>query len=57
MSHEAESGDLLCIEDPTNATTDSDSLLDGWDDDNEEDFDPDEEVEDIEMVQRDHHML
>jgi len=56
LSHEAEAGDPLCFEDPADATTDSDSLPDGWDDDDEEDFDPDEEAEDIEMVQRDHHM-
>jgi hypothetical protein len=59
-SAEAEAGDPLCIEDPAGETTDTESdLRSGWDeDDKDEDaeFDPDVDIEDIEMVQKDHHM-
>jgi len=45
------------VRDPADYTTDTeDDLADGWDDDDQDDFDPDVEMEDIEMVQRDHHM-
>ena len=57
---EAEAGDPLVVEDPAEKTTDSeDDLADGWDEPNsseDEDFDPDVEMEDIDMVQRDHIM-
>ena len=50
----------MCVEDPAGDTTDSEGHLgDGWDEEDEEDdaeFDPDEDMEDIEMVQKDHHM-
>jgi hypothetical protein len=59
LSQEAEAGDPLCIEDPANATTDTDDQGDdGWDEeDSDEEFDPDEEAEDHEMVQQDYNML
>ena len=57
---EAEAGDPLVVKDPAEKTTDSeDDLADGWDEPNsseDKDFDPDVEIEDIEMVQRDHIM-
>jgi hypothetical protein len=58
LSQEAEAGDPLCVEDPANATTDTEDHDDeAWDEENSDDeFDPDEEVEDYEMVQQDHHM-
>ena len=57
LSQEAEAGDPLCIEDPADATTDIDDQGDGWDkEDSDEEFDPDEEAEDHEMVQEDHNM-
>jgi len=59
LSQEAEAGDPLCLEDADGATTETeDNLGDNWDSDETEDdeFDPDEEAEDIEMVQKDHYM-
>jgi hypothetical protein len=50
-AEEAEAGDTLVVQDPVGETTDSeDQLADGWDDDDEDDFDPDVEMEDVEMV-------
>jgi hypothetical protein len=37
-------------------TDTEDDLADSWDDDDQDNFNPDVEMEDIEMVQRDHHM-
>ena len=57
LSQEAEDGDPLLFEDPADVTTDTDSeLAAGWDEDDDEDFDPDEVMEDFEMVQHDHRM-
>jgi hypothetical protein len=59
LSQEAEAGDPLCLEDADRATTETEDYLgDGWDSNetDDDDFDPDEDVEDIEMVQKDHHM-
>jgi hypothetical protein len=43
--------------DQADYTTDTeDDLADGWDNNNEDNFDPDVEMKNIEMVQRDHHM-
>jgi hypothetical protein len=56
LSQEAEEGSPLCLEDPTNATTDTEDQDDGWDEDEGDEFDPDKEVEDYAMVQQDHHM-
>jgi hypothetical protein len=56
-AEEAEAGDPLLVEDPAEKTTDSED--DGWDEGDpseDEDFDPDVEMEDTEMVQRDHLM-
>jgi hypothetical protein len=58
-AEEAEAGDPRVVEDPINQTTDSENELgEGWDPDdpNDEEFDLDVEMEDIEMVQRDHNM-
>jgi hypothetical protein len=56
-AEEAKAGDPRVVEDPADQTTDSEAELgDSWDEDDDEDFDPDVEMEDIEMVQRDHHM-
>jgi hypothetical protein len=46
----------MYYEDAANATTDS-GESDDWDEENSnEEFDPDEEAEDYEMVQDDHNM-
>jgi hypothetical protein len=53
LSQEVEQGDPLCLEDPTDATIDSDTHLgDNWDseDTEDDDFDPDKDIEDMEMV-------
>jgi hypothetical protein len=57
-SQEADEGDPLCYEDPDAMTIDTESHIgDDWDDDDgDEEFDPDEDAEDFEMVQRDHRM-
>jgi hypothetical protein len=57
LSQEADEGSPLCLEDPANATTDTEDQDDGWDKDESDEFDPNEEVEDYAMVQEDHHML
>jgi hypothetical protein len=47
------------VKDPAEETTDSeDDLADSWDDDNNNnnEFDPNVDMEDIEMVKKDHHM-
>jgi len=53
-AEEAEAGDPLLVDDPAEKTTDSkDDPADGWDEpnsDEDEDFDPDVEMEDIERV-------
>jgi hypothetical protein len=55
LAAEAKEGDPLLIDDPAGVTTDSEEeLADGWDEDG--DFDPDEDMEDFEMVQKDHNM-
>jgi hypothetical protein len=49
-AEEAEAGDPLLVDNPTETTTDSED--DGWDEGNpseDEEFDPDVEMEDIEM--------
>jgi hypothetical protein len=58
LSQEAEVGDPLCIEDSVNTTTDTEDHNDkAWDkEDSDDEFDPDKEAEDYEMVQQDHHM-
>jgi hypothetical protein len=56
LSQEAEEGSPLCLEDPADATTDTEGQDDGWDEDESDEFDPDKEVEDYAMVQQDHHM-
>jgi hypothetical protein len=57
LSQEAEASDPLCYEDPADATTDIEDHGDeGWDEDSDKEFDPDEEVEDYKIVQQDHHM-
>jgi hypothetical protein len=57
---EADEGDPLCLEDPNAMTTDTEShIADDWDEDDkdhDDEFDPDEDAEDFEMVQRDHRM-
>jgi len=57
---EAEAGDPLLVDDPAEKTTDSeDDPADSWDEpgsDEDKDFDPDVEMEDIDKVQRDHCM-
>ena len=56
LSQEAETGDPLVEDDLGGNTTDTEShLAGGWDDD-DDDFDPDEVMEDFEMVQHDHRM-
>ena len=40
----------------SSASATTGSLADGWDDDEEDDFDPDVEMEDVEMAHRDRHM-
>jgi hypothetical protein len=57
LSQEAEEGSPLCLEDPADATTESEDQDDGWDEEESDEFDPDEEAEDYAMVQQDHHML
>jgi hypothetical protein len=56
---EAEEGDPACYEDPEDATIENEDPGDeGWDDEgSDNEFDPDEEAEDYEMVQEDHNML
>ena len=53
-AEEAEAGDPHVVENPAEETTESENdLADGWDEPNsseDEDFDPDVEMEDIEMV-------
>jgi hypothetical protein len=53
-AEEAEAGDPLLVDDPAEKITDSeDDLVDGWDEpgsDEDEDFDPDVEMEDIDRV-------
>ena len=57
LSQEAEDRDPLLFEDPGDATTDTEShLAGGWDEDEDDEFDPDEVMEDFEMVQHDHCM-
>jgi hypothetical protein len=57
LAIEAEEGDPLLVDDPASVTTDSEEeLADGWDEDGDDDFDPDEDMEDFEMVQKDHNM-
>ena len=60
LSQEVEQGDPLCLEDPADATTESDiHPSDNWDSDDtqdEDEFDPDEDMEDMEMVQKDYNM-
>jgi hypothetical protein len=60
LSQEAEEGDPLCFEDPAEATTETDANVgDNWDSDeteDDEDFNPNEEMEDMEIVQKDHNM-
>jgi hypothetical protein len=59
LSQEAEAGDPLRLEDTDGATTETeDHLGDGWDSNETEDddFDPDKDIEDIEMVQKDHYI-
>jgi len=54
---EAKAGNPCVVKDPAEQTTESkDDLADGWDDEDKDKFDPDIEMEDIDMVQRDHHM-
>jgi hypothetical protein len=46
------------VQDSEDETTDSeDQLADGWDDDDKDDFDSDVEIENVEIVQKDHCML
>jgi hypothetical protein len=59
LSQEAEAGDPLYLKDANRATTETkNNLRNGWNSDETEDddFDLDEDVEDIEMVQKDHYM-
>jgi hypothetical protein len=56
LSQDAEAGSPLCLEDPANATTDTEDEDNGWDEEESDEFDPDEEVEDYSMIQEDHHM-
>jgi hypothetical protein len=57
LSLEANVGDPLLNEDPAGNTTDTEEHpRDDWNEEDDDDFDPDEDVEDIEMVQRDHCM-
>jgi hypothetical protein len=58
LSQEAEDGDPLCIDNNDTTTDIEDCLGDDWDSDDTKDneFDPDEDMEDIEMVQKDHNM-
>lgn len=56
LSQEAKEGSPLCLEDPADATTDTEDQDDGWDEEESDNFDPNEEVEDYAMVQQDHHM-
>jgi hypothetical protein len=56
-AEEAEAGDPLLVNNPIETTADFED--DGWDKGNpseDEDFDPDVEMEDIKVVQRDHIM-
>jgi hypothetical protein len=59
LSQEAEAGDPLCVEDAADATTDTEDHGDeAWDKDSSDDeFDPDKEVENYEMVQQDYYMI
>jgi hypothetical protein len=57
LSQEAEAGDLLIEDDLGDNTTDTKShLAGGWDKDDDDDFDPDEVMEDFEIVQHDYRM-
>ena len=56
MSQEAKARDPL-FEDPSNATIDTNNyIVDGQDEDKDEDFDPNEDIEDFEIVQKDYYM-
>ena len=55
LSQEAEEDSPLCLEDPADATIESEDQ-DSWDEEESDEFDLDEEVEDYAMVQQDHHM-
>ena len=59
LSQEAKAGDPIINGDLGNDTTDTEShLAGGWDEDssNSSEFDPNEVMEDFEMVQHDHHI-
>ena len=54
---EAKEGNPLVVSNPTEETTDSkDNLADSQDNNNKDNFNPNVNIKDIEMVQKDHHM-